>query len=105
MFLGAGRRDLNTHFLPIHRIGEFVIRDNRDPVGILTFNFLANIFLIIITMIKNNNGPEPGFEPGTEDPQSHMLPGYTIRAISSIRQYYTIYSTFPNNMGISCLTL
>ena len=27
-------------------------------------------------------GPEPGFEPGTEDPQSHMLPDYTIRAIS-----------------------
>ena len=26
-------------------------------------------------------GPEPGFEPGTEDPQSHMLPGYTTRAI------------------------
>ena len=25
--------------------------------------------------------PEPGFEPGTEDPQSHMLPGYTIRAM------------------------
>ena len=25
--------------------------------------------------------PEPGFEPGTEDPQSHMLPGYTTRAI------------------------
>jgi hypothetical protein len=28
-------------------------------------------------------GPEPGFEPGTEDPQSHMLPGYTIRAMLS----------------------
>jgi hypothetical protein len=26
-------------------------------------------------------GPEPGFEPGTEDPQSHMLPGYTTRAM------------------------
>ena len=31
-------------------------------------------------------GPEPGFEPGTEDPQSHMLPGYTIRAISMCAQ-------------------
>ena len=26
--------------------------------------------------------PEAGFEPATEDPQSHMLPGYTTRAIS-----------------------
>jgi hypothetical protein len=25
-------------FLLIHRIGERVIRDNRAPVGILTFN-------------------------------------------------------------------
>ena len=25
--------------------------------------------------------PEAGFEPATEDPQSHMLPGYTTRAI------------------------
>ena len=30
---------------------------------------------------KINEGPEPGFEPGTEDPQSHMLPSYTTRAI------------------------
>ena len=51
-----------------------------SPVGILTINLFTNIFMIIITMIKNSR-PEPGFEPGTEDPQSHMLPGYTIRAI------------------------
>ena len=42
-------------------------------------------------MIKNGR-PEPGFEPGTEDPQSHMLPGYTIRAI---------YSKEPCSLGDS----
>src|SRR5512136_12370 len=35
----------------------------------------------MFAMLKSNRGPEPGFEPGTEDPQSHMLPGYTIRAM------------------------
>ena len=42
-------------------------------------------------------GPEPGFEPGTEDPQSHMLPGYTTRAIYTMGQCFMMYSTFPNN--------
>ena len=32
-------------------------------------------------MILLELGPESGFEPDTEDPQSHMLPGYTTRAI------------------------
>ena len=30
---------------------------------------------------NNYQGPEAGFEPATGDPQSHMLPGYTTRAI------------------------
>jgi hypothetical protein len=32
-------------------------------------------------IFKNIKGPEAGFEPATEDPQSHMLPGYTTRAV------------------------
>ena len=48
-------------------------------------------------MLKYDRGPEPGFEPGTEDPQSHMLPGYTIRAMFDRGQYLNMYSIFPNH--------
>jgi hypothetical protein len=45
-------------------------------------------------MVKNGR-PEPGFEPGTEDPQSHMLPGYTTRAIDERSGGNEIF-TFPS---------
>ena len=40
------------------------------------------------------DGPEAGFEPATEDPQSHMLPGYTTRAISILEALSNQYLYF-----------
>jgi hypothetical protein len=50
-------------------------------------------------MLKSNRGPEPGFEPGTEDPQSHMLPGYTIRAILTTWVFF-LFSFSPKTWNL-----
>ena len=51
-------------------------------------------------MINVIKGPEPGFEPGTKDPQSHMLPDYTTQAIKFfkvgliVKDYLKLYVFF-----------
>ena len=79
------RGSCGYNFLAVEEAELPPIKGNRVSLQLrkLYYSFLGHegIKDSFDLFARGKKGPGPGFEPGPEDPQSHMLPSYTTSAI------------------------